>query len=179
VRLSAWQLLTLAILYGEQNPDSVSAVEKIRIYRPMATLRFITNYWGEWERRKGFMQSLLGMLTSVTTDEFAGSLQATDPRDIVYGMLGLASTEESANVVADYGLPTHMVFTLTARNLIFYWNSLNILCTCNGIRSDSPAMELLPSWVPKWAQKADLTYHADELPVREETHMADAQPHRR
>ncbi|KKY15970.1 putative heterokaryon incompatibility protein [Diplodia seriata] len=76
--------------------------------------------------------------------------QATDPRDKVIALLGLASQQCRNALVPDYSKSTTQIYTETARHIIQSTGDLNILA----INTASPragADPPLPSWVPNWA----------------------------
>jgi hypothetical protein len=80
--------------------------------------------------------------------EFFDALQATrglmcsDPRDKIYGILGLVDADSRFEV--DYTLSAQEVY-LQATKTLLYMNSTRILASCGG---GSHYSELLPSWCP-------------------------------
>lgn len=84
-------------------------------------------------------QSLLYLMSQFS------HLDATNPRDKVYGFLGLATE----NITPDYTKPVSEVYTDTARTLIEENGNLDVLRAClfTGSVAD------LPSWVPDWTVK--------------------------
>ncbi len=66
---------------------------------------------------------------------------ATDHRDKVFGLLGLAT--HTGGITADYSKSTVKVFVEVARALIEEDANLNILSYANGLAA-------CPSWVPDW-----------------------------
>ena len=73
-------------------------------------------------------------------------LQATDPRDRVYALLGMASDSKQLGVRPDYSVDCSTVYTHTARKLLETRN-LGILSFCQEPKKQSN----LPSWVPDWS----------------------------
>ena len=74
--------------------------------------------------------------------------QATDPRDKVYGLRGLASDGEILIPFPDYGNPASMVFQEMTRSILTITGQLAILA----LRSiNRRTTDLSPTWVPDWA----------------------------
>jgi hypothetical protein len=81
------------------------------------------------------------------TNHFANT-KASDPRDKVYALLGLAT--DHVNVVPDYGRSVAEVYIDTAREMITSPGNLDVLCACE----KQGITEELPSWVPDWTAKS-------------------------
>lgn len=93
-----------------------------------------------------------GNYTSNLLDVLARFQQnaATDPRDCVYGILGLVTDQHG--IVVDYTKSAAQVFTDTAVSLINALQNLDILCqTAWMARSRSKNPHELPSWVPDFS----------------------------
>lgn len=81
-----------------------------------------------------------------------GHLDATDPRDKVYGLLGLASEVQEPDaqdemIVPDYNHPTSMVYADLVKFMVTKTRRLDILRACQG---SSRRISDLPSWAPDW-----------------------------
>jgi hypothetical protein len=74
--------------------------------------------------------------------------RVTDPRDIIYGILGLASDNEKLEIEPDYSKNTEQIYTEVTRRLIEHGNIL-ILSWCQHPRS----LEGMPSWVPDFSSR--------------------------
>ncbi|KAH8651188.1 heterokaryon incompatibility protein-domain-containing protein [Xylariales sp. PMI_506] len=86
--------------------------------------------------------SLLGLL-----QEFRG-FDATDPRDKVYGLLGLASTlMPDLNIMPDYRKSLQECYSDTALSIIGQNKNLDIFSSPSKLFNTSDS---LPSWVPTW-----------------------------
>lgn len=73
--------------------------------------------------------------------------QATNPRDKIYGLLGLSS--ELANIVSvDYAMPTEQIYE---RLLVSHLTSSRTLDILSHARPDSKQRSALPSFVPDWS----------------------------
>ncbi|EWG45916.1 hypothetical protein FVEG_15888 [Fusarium verticillioides 7600] len=88
--------------------------------------------------------------------------QATDPRDKVYGLLGLAAECQSPEEIpfelrVNYTLPVSQVYERVARFLLHKYQSLAILTRVRGLEGDichkqrKHDLSMLPSWVPDWS----------------------------
>jgi hypothetical protein len=77
--------------------------------------------------------------------ETTASTKASDPRDKVYGMLGLMPPKLSQRIVADYRLSITEVLINAARAYIAAYNDLEMLHDANiwGCKD-------APSWAPDW-----------------------------
>lgn len=107
-------------------------------------------------RRSGALWGLDALLT-ITSIKF----QATDPRDKVYGLLGLAAESQDPALMPDalrpnYELDVTEVYTKLAIFLLQKYKSLSVLTRVNGVPCDiswtqlQRQLELLPSWAPNW-----------------------------
>ncbi|KAG6355898.1 hypothetical protein INS49_015282 [Diaporthe citri] len=77
---------------------------------------------------------------------------ATDPRDCVYGILGLVTDQHG--IVVDYTKSATQVFVDTAVSLIKASQNLDVLCqTAWMARSRSESPHELPSWVPDFSAR--------------------------
>ena len=76
--------------------------------------------------------------------------EATDPRDMVYGLLGIASDlGGNGGITPDYSCSRHELYLRTALLIIRRTKTLRIL---EGIRHEEFEM---PSWVPDWSATID------------------------
>lgn len=76
--------------------------------------------------------------------------ESTDPRDMVFALLGLASN--TLGIKADYHKPKRDVYIDVARTLIDYSANLDILCqSAWGLHNE----ETLPKWVPNFGADID------------------------
>ncbi|KAI2468564.1 heterokaryon incompatibility protein-domain-containing protein [Annulohypoxylon bovei var. microspora] len=86
---------------------------------------------------------------------------ATDPRDKVYALLGLAMESKAPNgiphdLMPDYRLEVWQVYTNVAKFLLQEYKTLSSLTRTTGVIGDKSRaqrqqeFEQLPSWVPNW-----------------------------
>jgi hypothetical protein len=74
--------------------------------------------------------------------------QATDPRDKVYALLGLAPAHERANIIPNYNLTTKQVFHSTTTAILEQSGNLDILCAVTKQHTLAETeVSGLPSWV--------------------------------
>ncbi|KAK0634161.1 heterokaryon incompatibility protein-domain-containing protein [Immersiella caudata] len=115
--------------------------------------------------------SYYDFLRSVTTSGdnlfyivLSGAYISVDPRDKVYGFLGLASPRVQAQVLADYSKQTKDIYTEWFTSVLVDWASLDPLYFAGlNSRTYSAPMGGLPSWVP------DLRRSIRESPVWDAT----------
>ena len=92
-----------------------------------------------------FQQSLPQLLA------LTSSAQCTDPRDRLFGILGLLATKDEAILMLpDYSLPVQQVFIGLFAHLIINDGLVNILYHASGTPIQSSSYVFIPSWVPDW-----------------------------
>ncbi|KAH6693369.1 heterokaryon incompatibility protein-domain-containing protein, partial [Leptodontidium sp. MPI-SDFR-AT-0119] len=72
---------------------------------------------------------------------------ATDPRDIIFALLGISSDQDELGIVPDYSKSYRNVFVRTAISLLEKGH-ISMLCLSQTLGFDG-----LPSWVPDWSTK--------------------------
>ncbi|KAG8161681.1 hypothetical protein KVR01_008668 [Diaporthe batatas] len=77
-------------------------------------------------------------------------LCANCPRDMVFGLLGLAKDAERFYDLVDYSTPLEILFTCLARRLISLGHGVEVLLQA----SNTAHTNGLPSWVPNWTSSA-------------------------
>ena len=93
------------------------------------------------KQRPDYHSSLLELLSIMSK-----SAQATDPRDKIYGLLGLAPDAPELSIKVDYRRTVHQVFTDTAKALL-QRDFTDVLSWCR-----FPKLQPgLPSWVPDFS----------------------------
>ena len=90
----------------------------------------------------GERPSLLELMSS------SRSNQSTDPRDKVYGLLGIAADIEAHEIDPDYTLPVGDIYRNLAVLYIRKQNNLDVLSAVEDYRWR--VYKKLPSWVPDW-----------------------------
>jgi hypothetical protein len=85
---------------------------------------------------------------------WARSLIASDPRDMIFGLLGLSDNFKSLLPLPDYNKSTAQVFTDVAKHHLNLTKSLDILLHAT---STTPNFDR-PSWVPYWTDAPAVRY---------------------
>jgi hypothetical protein len=83
--------------------------------------------------------------------------RATDPRDKVYGLIGLLSPEDKLSVMVDYTQSIDIVYKYVASSIMSREKSLKVLSAVATINTHDRPRSSLPSWVPDWQQDPGLT----------------------
>ena len=102
-----------------------------------------------WRRNEQSDRRLVDLLA-----EFR-SRSCLDPRDKIYGMLGLCSSDEAKLIVPDYSLPVSVVYEQATFQMTKRSRSLEVfsqLCP-RRINITEILASKLPSWVPDWTSK--------------------------
>lgn len=86
----------------------------------------------------------------MTLLDITRNCRASDPRDKVYALLGLASEQFRAMLEVDYTKSMEEVLTRTAEAIIMCQKELNILTYVSLEDNDCHSTTILPSWVPDW-----------------------------
>jgi hypothetical protein len=76
-------------------------------------------------------------------------LRATDPRDKIFALMGIAQDSESL-VSINYATPIHCLYRTLAANIMREEKNVNLLSYAIGSSSERAAEYTLPSWVPDW-----------------------------
>jgi hypothetical protein len=95
----------------------------------------------------GHRHTLKSLLEKVNLVDFSNDrIQATDPRDRVFALLGVAKDEVAKDIAADYTLSFTEAYIVTAKALLRHGHD-DILSLCR----NRHACPDLPSWVPDWS----------------------------
>ena len=105
----------------------------------------------------GERETLCSLLERTCMSDYSKhSLNATDPRDKIYGLLGLATDSGQLGIVPDYEKSIIEVYNDTSRKLIANGET-SILSWCQ----QSTRIEGLSSWVPDFASDISTAYGAN------------------
>ena len=74
--------------------------------------------------------------------------RATDPRDKVYALLGLAMDSHSESIIPNYESPVSVVYAESVKDIIIREGNLQVLSYCSGLFT--PRDAAIPSWAPDW-----------------------------
>ncbi|CAJ2505055.1 Uu.00g124490.m01.CDS01 [Anthostomella pinea] len=113
---------------------------------------------GKMSPMLGFLPSLYrGRLRPSTLEEImltdARWFEATDPRDKVYALIGLA--DDGGAISVDYRKSAAQVYADAARYVIRGSRSLRVLSLVNAINTDHIDF---PTWTPRWDTRCDRAY---------------------
>lgn len=115
-------------------------------------------YDAAWNRRRiGQWYRKYRQLSLVATIEYSAFQEASDSRDRIYSLLGLASPDDRDLVKPDYSSDTVVVYSRLVQAFVRKYNSLDIICMAhlfNKYRFPSSLTRMSssppPSWVPDW-----------------------------
>lgn len=135
-------------------------------------LEFLSNFWDRDNELKVFAQSFFGFLCNLRHLMLRGRMKASDARDLVYGILGVAKIDEPFVVSPDYSLSVRAVFISATRSVIANRRDLHVLDICDGAGDTSPKTLLgpddrLPSWVPDYTCSLYYLVHRPHMDLAE------------
>lgn len=189
------RILLLSPRYHDQYGNSLGWRDKIEVVRDMFHTRcsYLASHSHiytrpDWHSRvesyKGTDLQILNVL------ERARHLQASDPRDKIFALLGISTGVNLKRFVIDYGKSRNAVYLDFARHLMETTNSHDLLSHVDDSEDDvdleawkrtsilTESVPKLPSWVPNWdrgkdkAQKYSRTILST---LEEESHTARQQ----
>lgn len=106
--------------------------------------------WVQFMTRVRYVSGEAPSMKRLLRDAAEASLEATNPRDHVYALLGLAADRETLGIEIDYRAPDEKVFVDLARAYLAQAD-LWLLSYCY----DDGNVSRLPSWVPDWTRKGN------------------------
>ncbi len=92
--------------------------------------------------------NLLRLLLDVSGSAHSTALCSTDPRDIIFGLLGLSTDAKALGIVPNYTLSVLQVYEQVA--VALNRNLYDILPLCLGTDLEAAKRAEWPSWVPDW-----------------------------
>jgi hypothetical protein len=99
------------------------------------------------EIRSLFRKRELGLLETASGN---WPRRASDPRDFIYGILGIINVKANQAIDPDYSKSVAKVYSDFARFVVLDSKRLDILLV---VRNNGSNMEVIPSWVPAWLGK--------------------------
>ncbi|KAK1829464.1 HET-domain-containing protein [Podospora conica] len=103
--------------------------------------------------------------------EIANFSRSADPRDKVFGLLGIMPVPLARLIPANYGVPAATVFTQVAKAYIDAYSSLELLREAN-----TWGPEGAPSWVPDWSWTERLRDRNPQVLVHTRIENPDYEP---
>ncbi|CAO2657371.1 Nn.00g034970.m01.CDS01 [Neocucurbitaria sp. VM-36] len=97
---------------------------------------------------------------------------STDPRDKIYGLLGLTGERLQSLIKVDYSQSVEEVLTLAAGAIIICREDLDILAYASSSLGVRHTAKRLPTWVPDWEE------HHDDTTVRPQFQSFEVGPWR-
>jgi len=157
VLIASYPIRFIAQLQGGRLWDNKSRNLRDVLQGTSATMDFIGRRW----RKRTNALKILDLLF------FQRMMQATEPKDKIYALLGLAQDKFLAGYTPDYSQSDQDVFCEFTRLLITNTDNLDVLKFCQTIK----LTEGLPSWVPDWRALLcePLNYNIDDATF----HFAD------
>jgi hypothetical protein len=140
----ARQIFDFYIGYTMDENTPRQRLQEVRsmIVDPTPPLFAARNRRRKFERNDGTGDSLLQLLQRLYVGMNA---QATDPKDMIFGLLALANDTNKLGIIPDYGLAVKQIYTKTSR-LIIQNGELDLI----GLSQFPKRSNSLPSWVPDW-----------------------------
>ena len=102
--------------------------------------------WVMEYQRRGTVSSIFDF-SAPEVVEYHRDLLSTDPRDKIYGLVGLIDAFRETAYTIDYGLSVEEVYRHFCELIVSEYGSLNIICATDV----QDAEHGLPSWCPDWS----------------------------
>jgi len=142
-----WTLSTRVTREDWLDPVRGPLLRSVSGHAPSAAPNVLIGARRRYNKETGEQESLRSLLQRTCIFRPAGKpLEATDARDKIYGLLGLASDSEKLGISPDYKKSTTDVYTDVARALIADGHT-TILAWCQ----QPTSVEQFPSWVPDFS----------------------------
>ena len=152
-----WTLSTRSKLKDYRDPKSKFLSVSGKVNSPSGAPNQLFGTRRRYHSETGERENLCSLLERTCMSDYAvRSLNATDPRDKIYGLLGLATDSGQLGILPDYEKTIIEVYNDTSRKLIATGET-SILSWCQ----QSTRMEGLPSWVADFASDIPTAYGAN------------------
>ncbi|PVH77344.1 HET-domain-containing protein [Cadophora sp. DSE1049] len=152
--LGSWQKVALIeftkmgmVIFPDNTdaPRNDTSLTKAKVVRPSGIrIDLLNNLRSSVLETKG--SSLRDLLLNTS------SANATEPRDRIYGLLGMLTPSARQDFTVDYGRPLGTVFAEAIAHVFRHGNGVFLL---SGIQLMGPSSDpTFPSWIPKFGDKA-------------------------
>lgn len=146
----AWELVAELGIFYMHIPLADSDISSVSILS--STIKLVS---------EGIPQSLLNLLVRHR------SSRASDPRDKVFALAGLATENENGTLVdINYNKSTQQVYTDIAYQILLKTRNLDILSSVTHLPNEDD--ETLPSWVPDWRVRGCANALTARKPIAED-----------
>jgi hypothetical protein len=134
--------------------ETLRALENNQLLHKPSTASIMLSYRSNYQLQgpKDY-RTLYSLLRGHLMPDGPMKIKATDARDRVFALLGLASDKATLKILVDYKKPTNEVYTDTSRALLTN-GRLEIL----SIRHNNHLRSTLPSWACDWSAEPYLPY---------------------
>lgn len=153
------QLWTTLLVTYAQLEDSVGDYFQARssVFKNALSIMNLMNL--KMDYHKGIKRPLLWLLNTTKDHD------ATDPRDNIYGLLGMSTDFAKGELVPDYGRSVNEVYIDLVDAHLSRYQSLHILNFCEPQRARRAG---LPSWAPDWTRDDRNQGQSSEPPLQYE-----------
>lgn len=129
----------------------LDSIRDSRAFKRIESFEFLRTWW-DVTRNGGIPLDLLTILLT------SRSSLASDLRDKVYGVLGLAFDASHIIPLPDYTISTEQVYRRLVPSCIAQYNNLEVMCFAENLKPRSlKETKDLPSWVPDWSDNSNIS----------------------
>ena len=123
-----------------------------RFYTYILTISRYRHHRSQWKQR--------GSLDFKTLLSFSKGTRCSDPRDRIFGLLGLVSRQY--DITPDYTESVQAAYSASTLSIIVAEKSLDVLAYCKLPHSDT-STKRLPTWCPDWSSRVNMSTRRSDL----------------
>jgi hypothetical protein len=136
----SWDDLVAALMIWKKNPD-IAPLHQRAFLKAM--------HLAEFRDRFLFKKEPISLLNAM---QWSYQTIATDPRDKIFGLLGLCHDGDTLVPIPNYKQPLEEIITDMSKRMMTFNSSLDLIC----FRGTSLSTNTLPSWTPNfWSDRFD------------------------